>query len=250
MQIETKDNIGIIRFQSSSSLNALTLENGKCLDQFLSELSPSVKMIVLLSDVEKAFSAGIDLKEFYANPTEEYRAAFLTAWTSLNRCEVPIIAAIGGVAFGGGLEIALMADIIITSEKAIFAQPELTVGTIPGLGATQRLSRRIGYYRAADLVFSNRRIDATTALEWGLVSRVVDHKLLEESAMTLAKEMTSRSLPSLKLAKKALRHSEESSLEEGLEFEKQCFLETFNTSDQQEGFLAFIEKRAPEFKDR
>jgi enoyl-CoA hydratase len=249
VEIEHKNNISVIRFQSSTSLNALTLKHGLLIQEYLSNLPKTIKALVMLSDVEKAFSAGIDLKEFQANPTEEYREQFLAAWTSLTACEVPIIAGIGGYAFGGGLEVALMADILIASEQAIFAQPELTVGTIPGLGATQRLVKRVGYYRAADLIFSSRRIDAKTALDWGLVSRVVGPDNLEKEAFVIAETIATRSLPSLKLAKNAIKNAEESFLSEGLLFEKQCFLKTFETKDQKEGFSAFSDKRPPFFKD-
>jgi enoyl-CoA hydratase len=247
--IDVASSVATIRLNSPETLNALTLEMGQSLQRFLKDLPSSIKIIVLSSSTTKAFSAGIDLKEFQANDTPEYREAFLEAWSSLKDCPIPIIAVVQGYAFGGGLELALMADMIIAGRSAIFAQPELTVGTIPGLGATQRLPRAIGYYNAADLIFSGRRINAETALAWGLVSQVVEDSDLENTVIEFAKNIALRPTSSLVLAKKALRESQNASLDEGLLTEQKLFFDTFNTLDRREGFQAFIEKRPPVFTD-
>jgi enoyl-CoA hydratase len=246
-----QDFIAHIQLNSPTSLNALTLEMGKDIASTLQtwESNPRIKVVIIESLVEKAFSVGIDLKEFTTNNTPEYRRNFLDLWNSIATFSKPIIMSIHGYALGGGLEFALMGDILIAADSAMFAQPELSVGTIPGIGATQRLPRRIGMYRANDMILTGRRIDAETALNWGLVSQVVPLDRLHQTVTDTANIIAAKSLPILIKAKAALRLAEEHPLNKGVIYERDLFLSTFDLDDQQEGFQAFLQKRPPVFKD-
>jgi enoyl-CoA hydratase len=243
--------IARIQLNAPATLNALNLHMGKTIQHALVEIesNPSIKVVVIESLVEKAFSVGIDLKEFTENNTPKYRRDFLDIWNSITAFSKPLIMSIHGYAMGGGLEFALMGDILISADSAVFAQPELSVGTIPGLGATQRLPRRIGMYRANDMILTGRRIDAETALNWGLVSRVVPQARLQQTVTDTANLIAAKSLPTLIKAKTALRLADEHSLHQGLSLERDLFLSTFDLNDQQEGFQAFVQKRPPVFKD-
>ena len=246
-----QDTIGYIQLNSPSTLNALNLEMGEQISTTLQtwDLDPTVKVVVIKSLVEKSFSVGIDLKEFASNNTPEYRQKFLTTWKSIAAFSKPIIMSINGYAFGGGLELALMGDIRISSETAVFSQPELSVGTIPGMGATQRLPRHIGMVKAADMILTGRRIDAHTALNWGIVSQVVPQAHLHQVVVDTANLIATQSLPTLIKAKAALQLADEQPLTQGLAHEQDLFLSTFELEDQQEGFQAFLQKRPPIFKD-
>jgi enoyl-CoA hydratase/carnithine racemase len=243
--------VGRIQLNATHSLNALTLEIGEHIATTLQtwEADPNVKVVIIESLVDKAFSVGIDLKEFTLNNTPEYRKQFLTTWNSISTFSKPLIASLHGYAFGGGLEFALMSDIRIASETTVFSQPELSVGTIPGIGATQRLPRLIGTSKAADMILTGRRIDATTALSWGLVSQVVPNDQLTNATDDIAQLIAAKSLPLLIHAKSALRSASELPLMQGITHEQNLFLSTFELQDQQEGFHAFLQKRPPVFKD-
>jgi enoyl-CoA hydratase len=247
-----ESSIARVQLNAPQTLNALNLDMATSLTQALDkcEKDSRIKVVIIESLVEKAFSVGIDLKEFSTHNTSEYRREFLETWRNLHAFTKPIIMAINGYAFGGGLELVLMGDILIASETAVFAQPELSVGTIPGMGATQRLPRRIGIAKATDLVLTGRKIDATTALNWGLVSNVVPADQLQQTVTDTANLIASKSLPMLIKAKAALRMAEEAPLHQGLNHEQALFLSTFDLDDQQEGFQAFLQKRPPVFKDR
>ena len=161
-----------------------------------------------------------------------------------------MIAAVNGICCGGGLELALSADIILAADTAKFGQPEITLGVIPGLGGTQRLTRAIGYYKAAELVLTGRMMDAVEAERAGLVSRIVPAEDLAAEALAVAESIAAKSLPVAYAAKEALRASQESGLAEGLRFERQAFAALFALEDQKEGMAAFREKRAPRFTGR
>lgn len=244
--------IARIQLNAPNTLNALSLSMGKIIQGTLSDIerNPEIKVVILESMVDKAFSVGIDLKEFYTCNTPEYREEFLEIWSGIANFSKPIVVSLHGYVFGGGLELALMGDILIASDTAIFAQPELSVGTIPGLGATQRLPNRIGISRTKDMIFTGRRIDAQTALEWGLVSQVVPMNHLIQATLDTANVIAAKSLPVLIKTKMALRKSEECTLMSGLKNERELFLSTFDLTDQQEGFQAFLQKRPPLFNDR
>lgn len=243
--------IARLQLNAPQTLNALNLNMAKSLSHAIDECenNPNIKVVIIESLVEKAFSVGIDLKEFFTHNTPEYRREFLETWRSLHTFTKPIIMAINGYAFGGGLELALMGDILIASETSVFSQPELSVGTIPGMGATQRLPRRIGMANAASMVFTSMKIDANTALNWGLVSNVVPASQLQQTVTGTANLIASKSLPMLIKAKAALRMAEEAPLHQGLNYEQELFLSTFDLEDQKEGFEAFLQKRPPIFKD-
>lgn len=244
-----QDSIGRIQLNSPTSLNALTLEMGEQISTTLQkwDLDSVIKVVIIESSVEKAFSVGIDLKEFTINNTQLYRETFLRTWNSIATFLKPVLISINGYAFGGGLELSLLGDIRIASESAVFSQPELGVGTIPGIGATQRLPRLIVIARATDMILSGRRIDAQTALSWGLVSQVVPHNHLTQSVNDMAQLITAKSLPLLIKAKSALRSAAELSLIQGILHEQSLFLSTFELHDQQEGFQAFLQKCPPVF---
>jgi enoyl-CoA hydratase/carnithine racemase len=246
-----QNSIGRIQLNSATSLNALTLEMGEQISTTLQtwDANANLKVVIIESHVQKAFSVGIDLKEFTVNNSPEYRESFLKTWNNIATFSKPIIASINGYAFGGGLELALMADIRIASETAVFSQPELSVGTIPGIGATQRLPRIIGTSKATDMILTGRRIDAHTALQWGLVSDVVPHDHIAQATNDMAKLIAAKSLPLLIHAKSALRLAAELPLTQGITHEQNLFLSTFELWDQQEGFHAFLQKRPPVFKD-
>lgn len=244
--------IARIQLNSPHTLNALTLEMGVLLKNALENIAANadIKVVILESLVEKAFSSGIDLEEFYTNDTTEYREEFLSMWNSVYQFSKPIIVSLHGYTFGGGLELALMGDILIAADNTIFSQPELNVGTIPGLGATQRLPRQIGQYKANLMVLTGCKIDAKTACEWGLVSQVVPLNALSSTAIETAQLIATKSLPTLISAKAALRKAAELPLSQGLAYENQLFLDTFLLNDQKEGFQAFLQKRPPNFKGK
>lgn len=251
IQTYVQDCVARIRLNSPKTLNALTLEMGEHISTTLHQWNstPDVKVVIFESLVEKAFSVGIDLKEFTTQNSPEYREKFLKTWNSIATFAKPIIVSINGYVFGGGFELALMADIRIASETAVFSQPELGIGTIPGIGASQRLPRIIGTSKATDMILTGRRVDATTALSWGLVSNVVPHNHLSKATAEVAQLITSKSLPVLIHAKSALRSAAELPLSQGITHEQNLFLSTFELHDQQEGFHAFLQKRPPVFKD-
>ena len=243
--------IARLQLNAPHTLNALNLDIGKSLSAALNECehNPAIKGVIVESLVKKAFSVGIDLKEFSTYNTPDYRQEFLETWKSFQSFTKPIIIAVHGYTFGGGLELALMGDILIASDTAVFAQPELSVGTIPGMGATQRLPRIIGHLRANDFILTGKKINAETALNWGLVSTVVPEKQLQKTIMDTANLIATKSLPMLIKAEAALRIAEELPLSQGLNHEQALFLSTFGLPDQQEGFQAFLQKRPPMFKD-
>jgi enoyl-CoA hydratase len=244
--------IARIQLNAPNTLNALNLAMGKIIQTALSDIATNhkIKVVIFESLVEKAFSAGIDLKEFSTHNTPQYRQKFLDVWNSVATFSKPILVSLHGYAFGGGLELALMGDILIAADNTVLSQPELNVGTIPGIGATQRLTRRIGMYRSNDMILTGRKIDAVTALNWGLVSQVVPLNHLSQTVLDTANIIAAKSLPVLIKAKAAIRQSEEYPLSQGLQYERNLFLSTFDLLDQQEGFQAFLQKRPPTFKDR
>jgi len=244
--------IARIQLNSPNTLNALNLAMGKSIQTTLASIedNPEIKVVIIESLVEKAFATGIDLKEFHQNNTPKHRKEFLDTWASISRFSKPLIMSLHGYVFGGGLELALMGDILVGADNTLFSQPELSVGTIPGMGATQRLPRRIGISRATDMVLTCRRIDALTAFHWGLISQIVPLDKLNQTITAIALKIAEKSLPMLRSAKVALRKSEEEGLTVGLHHERHLFLDTFRLADQSEGFQAFLEKRLPSFKDR
>ena len=251
--LEKRDRVGLITLNRPKALNALCEQLIAELEQALNELEndPNIGAIVVTGS-EKAFAAGADIKEMKDRGfIDVFTSDFITrGWERLSQCRKPTIAAVAGYALGGGCEIAMMCDLIIAAENAKFGQPEITIGTIPGAGGTQRLTRAVGKAKAMDLVLTGRMMDAAEAERSGLVARVVPADKLLDEALAAAAKIASFSLPATLMAKEAVNRAFETSLAEGLKFERRVFHATFATEDQKEGMSAFAEKRPPNFRHR
>jgi enoyl-CoA hydratase len=251
--VERRGAVGIIRLNRPQALNALNAalisELGAALDEF--EKDEAIGAIVLTGN-ERAFAAGADVREMAGKSyIEAYREDFITSgWERVAQCRKPIVAAVAGFALGGGCEIAMMCDIIIAADSARFGQPEITLGTIPGAGGTQRLPRFIGKAKAMDLCLTGRMMDAEEAERAGLVSRVVPAADLLAEAVKIAERICEMSRPIAMMVKEAVNRAYETTLSEGVRFERRLFHATFATEDQKEGMAAFIEKRKAAFKNR
>jgi enoyl-CoA hydratase len=251
--VETRGAVGLITLNRPQALNALCdaliRELGTALDAF--ENNSAIGAIVLTGS-EKAFAAGADIKEMAGKTFVEcYIEDFIThGWERITTCRKPIIAAVAGFALGGGCEVAMMCDTIIAAESAKFGQPEITLAIIPGSGGTQRLTRAVGKAKAMEMILSGRMIDATEAERCGLVSRVVANDRLLDEGLKLADKIAAQSRPAVLAAKEAVNRAFESSLAEGVRFERRLFHALFSTEDQKEGMAAFVEKRKPQFKHR
>jgi enoyl-CoA hydratase len=204
---------------------------------------------IILTGNGKAFAAGADIKEMSNKSFQDMTTRDKIApWEIISQCKVPIIAAVNGVAFGGGCEIAMMCDIILASENAKFGQPEIKIGTIPGAGGTQRLTKAVGKSKAMEMVLTGNPVSAAELEKRGLVSRVVPADKLLPEALALAQQIAGLSLPIVKFAKQSVLSSFDSTLNTGMKIERQLFQSTFALDDQKEGMKAFIEKRKPEWK--
>ncbi|WP_114395454.1 enoyl-CoA hydratase [Oleisolibacter albus] len=251
--VETRGPVGIIRLNRPKALNALSdglvTDMEKALNVF--EDDGSIRVIIVTGS-EKAFAAGADIKEMAGfSHMDAYLRDFITKkWGRLATCRKPTIAAVSGYALGGGCELAMMADIIIAADTAKFGQPEITIGTLPGAGGTQRLTRAIGKAKAMEMCLTGRMMDAAEAERSGLVARVVPAAELMDEAIKLAERIASMSLPATMMVKESVNRSFEVSLTEGLLFERRVFHSAFGLEDQKEGMSAFIEKRQPSFKGR
>ncbi|RYF56683.1 MAG: enoyl-CoA hydratase [Comamonadaceae bacterium] len=250
---ETRGRVGLITLNRPKALNAL---NDALMDQLGEALlafdgDENIGAIVLTGS-EKAFAAGADITAMKDwSYMDVHTNDFITRnWETIKQVRKPVIAAVAGYALGGGCELAMMCDIVIAADTARFGQPEIKLGVIPGAGGTQRLPRAVGKAKAMDLVLTARTMKADEAERSGLVSRVVPADKLMEEAMDAATVIASMSLPSVRIAKEAVNRAYESSLNEGLLFERRVFHSLFATDDQKEGMAAFAEKRAVEFKHR
>lgn len=250
--VEQRGRVGWITLNRPQALNAL---NGQVSEEVADAASAfdadeSVGAIVVTGS-EKAFAAGADIKEMESKTGAEMVATdHFGAWTRFAAVRTPVIAAVSGYALGGGCELAMMCDIILAGDNAVFGQPEVNLGVIPGMGGTQRLIRAVGYYKAAEIVLSGRMVKADEAERIGLVSRVVPASDLLDEATKLAETIASKSLPSIYAAKATLDAAMETSLTDGLAVEKATFAALFDTADQKEGMAAFREKRPPHFQHR
>ena len=250
--VETKGKVGLITLNRPDALNALNNklinELGEALDGF--EADDKIGCVVITGS-ERAFAAGADIKEI-ADKTfaEAYSGDFISNWEKVSRARKPVIAAVAGFALGGGCELAMMCDFIIAADTAQFGQPEINLGLIPGAGGTQRLTRIAGKSKAMDLCLTGRRMDAEEAERCGLAARVVPAADLLDETMKAAETIANMSLPVAMLAKEAVNRAYETTLAEGVRFERRAFFALFSTEDQSEGAAAFIEKRKPEFKNR
>ncbi|HEY0224080.1 MAG TPA: enoyl-CoA hydratase [Pseudolabrys sp.] len=250
--VETKGRVGIIRLNRPQALNALNRalieELGTAIDAYEADAAIGC---LLITGNEKAFAAGADIKEM-ADKTfiEAYLGNFAAGWDRAARARKPIVAAVAGFALGGGCELAMQCDIIIAADNAKFGQPEIKLGVIPGIGGTQRLTRAIGKAKAMDMILTGRMMDAAEAERSGLVARVVPVESLMEEAMKVADTIANMSLPSVLAGKEAVNAAFETSLAEGVRFERRIFHALFATTDQKEGMKAFVEKRKPEWKNK
>jgi enoyl-CoA hydratase len=250
---EKKGKVGLITLNRPKALNALSTplirELAAALDDF--EGDDEIGCIVVTGS-EKAFAAGADIKEMQPKTyMDVYKEDFITVdWGRLAECRKPVIAAVAGYALGGGCEIAMMCDFIIAADNAKFGQPEITIGTIPGSGGTQRLTRFVGKSKAMEMCLTGRMMDAEEAERAGLVSRIVPLAELMDDVMKTADTIAGLSRPSVLMAKESVNRSYETTLEEGIRFERRLFHSTFSTEDQKEGMAAFIEKRRPSFKNQ
>jgi len=251
--VETRGKVGLITLNRPQALNALcaalTEDLARALDDF--EANDDVGCIVLTGS-EKAFAAGADIKEMKDKTyMQAYREDFITrGWERLAQARKPVIAAVAGYALGGGCEIAMMCDFILAADSAKFGQPEITLGIIPGAGGTQRLTRFVGKSKAMELCLTGRMMDAEEAERCGLVARVVPADRLLEEALSTAEKIASMSQPIVALAKESVNRAYETTLAEGIRFERRLFHSTFATEDQKEGMAAFVEKRKPTWKNR
>jgi enoyl-CoA hydratase len=251
--VERRDAVGLITLNRPDALNALCTplirELGRALDDF--ESDDAVGAIVLTGS-EKAFAAGADIKEMQPKTYMDcYLEDFITdGWERVSQCRKPIVAAVAGFALGGGCEMAMMCDFIIAGDNARFGQPEINLGIIPGAGGTQRLTRFVGKSKAMEMCLTGRMMDAAEAERCGLVSRVVPAGELLDDALKTAGKIAALSRPSVYIVKESVNRSYETTLAEGLRFERRLFHSLFATEDQSEGMAAFVEKRKPDFKNR
>jgi enoyl-CoA hydratase len=251
--VETRERVGLIRLNRPQRMNALNdalaAELGQALAAF--DADQGIGAIVITGN-EKAFAAGADIGAMAEWDYQKvYADNYISKdWEDLRKVRKPVIAAVAGYALGGGCELAMMCDLIIAADSAKFGQPEITIGTMPGMGGTQRLPRAVGKAKAMDWCLTGRMIDAAEAERSGLVARVVPADKLEEEALAVATKIASFSLPVVLKIKEAVNRAYESSLAEGLLFERREFHATFALDDQKEGMRAFVEKRKPSFKHR
>ena len=250
--VETHGRVGLIRLNRPQALNALNsaliAEANAALDLF--EADPSIGCMVLTGS-EKAFAAGADIKEMQSKTyMDAYLDDFISKWERISRTRKPIIAAVAGFALGGGCELAMMCDFILAADTAKFGQPEIKLGVMPGAGGTQRLTRFVGKSKAMDMCLTGRMMDAAEAERCGLVSRIVPAENLVAEALKTAAVIATMSLPAVMMAKESVNRAYETTLAEGIRFERRLFHSMFAIEDQKEGMQAFVEKRPAKFKNR
>jgi enoyl-CoA hydratase len=248
--VDKLDTIAVITLNRPKVMNALSnqliAELGKALDVL--EADAAIGAIVLTGN-EKAFAAGADISEMKDKTyPDTYLEDFVTSWERVSYCRKPIIAAVSGFALGGGCEMAMMCDIILAADTAKFGQPEITLGIIPGAGGTQRLTRLVGKAKAMEMCLTGRMMDASEAERSGLVSRVLPAADLLDEAKKVARKIAGFSRPAVMMAKESVNKAYETTLKEGIQFERRLFQSTFASNDQKEGMNAFLEKRQPAFK--
>ncbi|XP_035721617.1 probable enoyl-CoA hydratase, mitochondrial [Vespa mandarinia] len=245
-------NVGLITLNRPKALNALC-------NQLMIELNEAIQKLdkddnigaIVITGNEKAFAAGADIKEMINNTySQNMKGNFLSFWNAVSKVIKPVIAAVNGYALGGGCELAMMCDIIYAGDKARFGQPEIAIGTIPGSGGTQRLTKAIGKSKAMEMVLTGNQITAEEAEKNGLVSKVFPSDKVVQEAIKLGEKIASHSQLVISMAKESVNMAYETTLQEGLHFEKRMFHGTFATTDRKEGMTAFIEKRQPKFTNQ
>ena len=246
------EGVGLIRLNRPRTFNALT-------EPLMNELVHALRAMdadenvrcIVITGTKRVFAAGADIKEMaQATPVELMAKNFIGRWEHVRQVSKPIIAAVSGYALGGGCELALTCDMIVASETAVFGQPEINLGVIPGAGGTQRLARTIGKALTMEMVLNDRRLSAEEAARFGLVNRVVPVERYLDEALELAQQLASRAPIALRIAKEAVNKALETPLTEGLAYERRVFYLLFATEDQKEGMSAFLEKRKPEWKGK
>jgi len=250
--VEIKGRVGVIRFNRPQALNALNAA-------LVAELNAAIEAFeadgnigcILITGSDKAFAAGADIKEMADKSYMDVLLGnFAADQDGIARARKPTIAAVAGFALGGGCEMAMQCDLIIAADNAKFGQPEIKLGVIPGIGGTQRLTRAVGKAKAMDLILTGRMMDAAEAERAGLVARVVPAANLMEEAMKVAETIAGMGLPSVYAAKESINRAFETTLAEGVRFERRVFHALFATEDQKEGMAAFVEKRPAKFKNK
>ena len=253
INVETRDRVGLITLNRPKQLNALN-------DRLMDELGDALLGFdaddgigaIVLTGSDKAFAAGADIGAMARwDYMDVYRTEYITRnWETIRRVRKPVIAAVAGFALGGGCELAMACDIVIAADTAKFGQPEIKLGVMPGAGGTQRLPRAVSKAKAMDMCLTARMMDAVEAERSGLVSRVVPAERLLEEAIGAAATIAEFSLPAVMMAKEAVNRAYETTLSEGVLFERRLFHSMFATEDQKEGMKAFMEKRKPQFRHR
>ena len=251
--VETRGKVGLITLNRPKALNALSPDLMRELGEALTSFGADDNIgAVVITGNEKAFAAGADIKAMKDwSYMDVYQSDYITAeWETINRIRKPVIAAVAGYALGGGCELAMMCDFILAADTAKFGQPEINLGVLPGAGGTQRLPRFVGKAKAMEMVLTGRMMDAAEAERCGLVSRVLPPERLLEEAMKTAEKICELSLPVVMLAKESVNRAFETTLSEGVRFERRLFHSCFAIEDQKEGMAAFVDKRKAAFKNR
>ncbi|OZF29957.1 enoyl-CoA hydratase [Rhodococcus sp. 14-2483-1-2] len=250
--LERRGRVGIITLNRPKALNALNSQLMREVVSVVEELDADSDIgAILITGSERAFAAGADIKEMQPKSyMDVYLDDFFAAWDRLAAARTPLIAAVSGYALGGGCELAMLCDVLIASDTAVFGQPEIKLRVIPGIGGSQRLTRAVGKAKAMEMCLTGRNMKVEEAERAGLVSRIVPVADLLDDAIATATTIAEMSLPVVMMAKEAVNRSFESSLREGVLFERRVFHSTFATEDQKEGMSAFIEKRTPNFQHR
>jgi len=252
LKTETRGRVAIITLNRPDALNALNSELLGELRETMAQYGADEKIgAIVLTGSEKAFAAGADIKEMQSKDyIGAYMEDFFEGWSAVSSTRKPVIAAVSGYALGGGCELAMMCDFIIAADTAKFGQPEITLGVIPGMGGSQRLTRAVGKAKAMDLCLTGRMMDAEEAERSGLVARVVPAAELMATALKAAEKIAGFSLPVAMMVKESVNRADEVTLAEGLRFERRIFHSLFASEDQKEGMAAFIDKRKAQFKHR
>ena len=250
--VEARGRVGLIRLNRPQALNALNRALMRDLGQAIAAFEADAAIgCMIITGSDKAFAAGADIKEM---ADKDFAGVFFddfcADWHQAAQARKPVIAAVAGFALGGGCELAMQCDIIIAADNAKFGQPEIKLGIIPGIGGTQRLTRAVGKAKAMDLILTGRMMDAQEAERAGLVARIVPAANLLDEAVKVAETIAAMSLPSVLAAKELVNRAFETSLAEGIRFERRIFHSLFATHDQGEGMNAFVEKRPPKFRNK
>ncbi|MEM8986053.1 MAG: enoyl-CoA hydratase [Pseudomonadota bacterium] len=250
--VDVEDGVAVIALNRPDAMNALNAEMmGEVRDALAAYAADDSVACVVLTGSQKVFAAGADIKEIKDKTFIEMRRAdFVGVWEAIARFEKPVIAAVSGYALGGGCEIAMMCDFILASDTAKFGQPEITLGVMPGAGGTQRLAHAVGKAKTMEMCLTGRMMDAEEAERAGLVSRILPKDDLLDAAKEAGRKIAGMSMPIAGMTKEAVNRAFETSLSEGIVFERRLFQAMFATEDQKEGMAAFVEKRKPSFKNK